>query len=216
MVDPSAAPSRHDRRRERTRRALIDAARVVFAERGTEAATIQEIADTADVAKGSFYNHFDSRADVLHAVVEATLDELGAELDCALAGTNEDPARVLAHSLYATVRACVDDPVVGGFVLRTSTVVDVAEAALGERGRRDILAGIRSGRFRAADLELTLTAVAGAAEAVIRRRLRGELAEHAEVGLVALVLRLLGVPEHEARAMADDAARLRTEEACDE
>lgn len=213
MIETSAAPSRHDRRRERTRRALIDAARVVFAERGTEAATIQEIADTADVAKGSFYNHFDSRADVLRAVVEATLDGLGAELDCSLAGTDEDPARVLAHSLYATVRACVDDPVVGGFVLRTSTVVDVAEAALGERGRRDILAGIRSGRFRAAHLELTVTALAGAAEAVIRKRLRGELPERSEVELVALALGLLGVPEDEARAMADDAARLRTKEA---
>jgi AcrR family transcriptional regulator len=207
MAETAPSPSRHDRRRERTRVALIDAARAVFAERGTEAATIQEITDTADVAKGSFYNHFDSRADVLRAVVEATLDRLGAALDCSLAGSQEDPARVLAHSLYASIRACVDDPVVGGFVLRTERVIDVAEAALGERGRRDILVGIRSGRFRAADLELTVAAIAGAAEAVIEKRLRGELTERAEIGLVALVLGLLGVPEEQARTLADDAAR---------
>jgi hypothetical protein len=85
-------------------------------------------------------------------------------------------------------------------------VLDVAEAALGERGRRDILAGIRSGRFRAADLELAVAAIAGAAEAVIRKRLRGELPEQVEVGLVALILGLLGVPEHEARSLADAAA----------
>lgn len=207
MAEAAPSPSRHDRRRERTRAALIDAARVVFAERGTEAATIQEIADTADVAKGSFYNHFDSRADVLRAVVEATLERLGAALDGSVAGGEDDPARVLAHSLYASLRACVEDPVVGGFVLRTAGMVEVADAALGERGRRDLLNGIRSRRFRSTDPELTLTAITGSAAAVIQKRLRGELPEEAEVGLVALVLGLLGVREEEAGLLADAAAR---------
>lgn len=197
-----AAGSRSDRRRRRTRAALVEAARRVFAAGGVEAATIQQITDAADVAKGSFYNHFDSKADVLRAVVTATLEELGAALDRSADASQRDPARVLAASLRHTLRVCVEDRVLGWFVLRSAGLAEAAQTALGARGRRDLERGRAAGRFRFDDLELTATAIAGAAEAALRGRLRGELSEAAELRFVEMVLRLLDVPADEARSIS--------------
>jgi len=197
--------SRSDRRRIRTRAALIDAARRVFAERGIAAATIQEIADTADVAKGSFYNHFDSREDILRAVAAATLDALGQRLDRDVREQETDPARVIARSLLSTLRICSEDPTLGGFVLRSAELLDLAESALGSRARRDLTAGRTSGRFRFDDLETVITAIAGASLALLRGRLNGDLEPDAEPRLVGLALRMLGVAPEEADALVEEA-----------
>lgn len=198
-VAPAPAPNRGHRRRERTRASLIGAARQVFAARGIAAATVQEITDTADVAKGSFYNHFASHEEILRAVVADALEHLGTNLDRRVGGREADPARVVAQSLYASLRTCVDDPVLGGFVLRGAEAVDVADAVLGKRARRDLAAGMQSGRFLVADLDLVITALAGAVEAVLRKRLRGDLSAAAEGELIGLVLRFLGIGEKETR-----------------
>jgi len=204
VSDLKSLPNRRDRRRERTRSALIEAGRRVFADRGVEGATIQQITDTADVAKGSFYNHFASHDEILRAVVADTLGQLGQHLDRALAADGRDPAIVVAQSLRATLRACLGDPVLGAFLLRGAEAVDLAVAVLGERGRRDLATGVASGRFQVADVELTATMIAGAAVAVLRKRLRAELPPSADARFVAAVLRLLGLSDDEAQAIASE------------
>ncbi len=53
---------------ERTRAALLDAAITLFSERGIYLTRVEDITERADVAKGSFYNYFDSK-DVLVAEI---------------------------------------------------------------------------------------------------------------------------------------------------
>ena len=48
-----------------TRRALLDAAVVVFAEKGMNGARLDEIAERAGVTKGAIYSHFGGREDLL-------------------------------------------------------------------------------------------------------------------------------------------------------
>jgi len=62
-------------RRTLTRRALVQPALRLFAERGRR--RIQEITDAADVGQGTFYNHFTSKADLFDAAVEAVLERHG-------------------------------------------------------------------------------------------------------------------------------------------
>jgi AcrR family transcriptional regulator len=200
----SRLPSRSERRRRRTRDALVDAAREVFAAQGVEPTTIEEITEAADVAKGSFYNHFDSKTDVLRAVVETTLGALGQALERLTQPLREDPARVIAVSLRHTLRAGVEDPTLGWFLLRAADALSVGEAALGAFARRDLRRGIRSGRFRADVADLAGTVIGAGMLAVLRRRLRGELPPAADGDLALLALRLLGVPENEARAIASE------------
>jgi AcrR family transcriptional regulator len=56
------------RRRQLTRDALIDAAVEVFAERGFEGASLEEIAERAGFTRGAIYKNFDGKVDLFFAV----------------------------------------------------------------------------------------------------------------------------------------------------
>lgn len=57
-----------ERRLERTRELLVDAAEDVFARRGFTAATLDDIAAAAGYTRGAFYVHFKTKEDVFFAV----------------------------------------------------------------------------------------------------------------------------------------------------
>jgi AcrR family transcriptional regulator len=70
-----------ERRRQRTRDALLDAAAKVFAERGFQGASLDEIAATAGYTRGAIYKHFTDKADLLHEVCVRLNERLFAEFD---------------------------------------------------------------------------------------------------------------------------------------
>ncbi|MBN3511859.1 MULTISPECIES: TetR/AcrR family transcriptional regulator [Mycolicibacterium] len=57
-----------ERRLERTRSLLLDAAEAVFAEKGFTAASLDDIAHAAGYTKGAIYNHFATKEDLFLAV----------------------------------------------------------------------------------------------------------------------------------------------------
>ena len=59
-----------ERRRARTRAALLEAARFVFARKGFEGASLDEIAETAGYTRGAIYKHFRGKEDLLFAVYD--------------------------------------------------------------------------------------------------------------------------------------------------
>jgi AcrR family transcriptional regulator len=63
----SGAPalSLRDRKRERTRRALIDAAVALFERKGYDETTVAEIAAAADIGTRTFFSYFASKEDIL-------------------------------------------------------------------------------------------------------------------------------------------------------
>ena len=62
--------TRHDRRKDRTRSHLQEAIIDLVLERGYEEIVIQDITDRADVGRGTFYFHFESKEDLLWSIVE--------------------------------------------------------------------------------------------------------------------------------------------------
>jgi AcrR family transcriptional regulator len=63
-----------DPRRQRTIDGLLRAAQELFAEQSVESVTVEQIAQRANVAVGSIYNTFGSKAGLHAAVVQAALD----------------------------------------------------------------------------------------------------------------------------------------------
>jgi AcrR family transcriptional regulator len=57
---------------------LLQAALLLFAERGYEATTIEEIAHTAGVAVGGFYQHFASKKQLLLVLMDRLLSEVAS------------------------------------------------------------------------------------------------------------------------------------------
>jgi AcrR family transcriptional regulator len=61
-------PERKEREKERRREEIIEAARKVFFEKGPVAATMDEIAEAAELSKATVYLHFPSKEDLYLAV----------------------------------------------------------------------------------------------------------------------------------------------------
>jgi AcrR family transcriptional regulator len=97
-------------RRETTRAALLAAARELFAERGFVDTGREDIAERAGVTRGALYHHFESKAAVGVAVLEALNDELTARV-IAAAMTTDDPREQLRRSMHAYVDACAEPSV---------------------------------------------------------------------------------------------------------
>ena len=74
-------PRKHDVRRD----ALLDAAALLFVERGQASTTIDDIATQAGVAKGTFYHYFKDRAAMLEALRDQYSRHFLEHVDAAIA-----------------------------------------------------------------------------------------------------------------------------------
>lgn len=69
-------PSRHERRRLRTRKLLIQTTLQLILTKGYGAISIQEITDQADLGRGTFYLHFKDKEDVVWTAYRELFNEL--------------------------------------------------------------------------------------------------------------------------------------------
>jgi AcrR family transcriptional regulator len=69
-----------ERKKQRTREAIVDAALRLFDERGYEQTTIADIAEAADIAPRTFFGYFPSKEDVVFADFPADFDALAERL----------------------------------------------------------------------------------------------------------------------------------------
>jgi AcrR family transcriptional regulator len=70
-----------ERRRDRTRQTLLDAAAEVFARKGFVAASLDEIAELAGFSRGAIHHHFDGKEALFLAVLERHNERLLAAFE---------------------------------------------------------------------------------------------------------------------------------------
>src|SRR6185312_11931753 len=154
------AQNRLERRKMRTRAALIRAAQAFMAE-GKVNVPVLEITQAADVGMGSFYNHFESKEQLFQTAINEVLDVHGALLD-RLTADDEDPAETFARSFRLTGRLFRKRPDMSKVLLNSGLALLSADRGLAPRALRDITDATRAGRFRVADPALALAVAAGA------------------------------------------------------
>jgi AcrR family transcriptional regulator len=203
-VGGATRASRLDRRKARTRQALIDAAVRLIAEGRGDRASIAEITEEADIGFGSFYNHFDSKEQLFQTASEEVLERWGQMIDRATAALT-DPAERFAVGTRISGRLGWTHPDIAGFLTGAGLGVLDIPTGLAPRALRDIEAGQAAGRFTVPGAEIALSAMAGGLLGLLRMCQRHpERVTDATVDQLAEAeLRLLGVP-------ADEAARLVT------
>lgn len=84
---------------------LMNAALDLFATKGFEATTVNEIVEKAKVAKGTFYNYFTSKTEILQALRQRYLDSFLAVLNDAVAACDRQDIK---GQLKAWLFTCVD------------------------------------------------------------------------------------------------------------
>ncbi|MDN0200345.1 TetR/AcrR family transcriptional regulator [Streptomyces sp. S.PNR 29] len=202
---PTSAPpsNRFERRRAETRQALVRAARQILAETGETSASIQAIAERADVGFGSFYNHFESKAELFDAAVVDALEEFGQAFDERLRDV-DDPAELVAGGFRLSVRMADSHPELMQVLRHRGLGHLHSPRGLAPRALRDLDRGITSGRFSPVDPTVALAALGGSLLCLLELRFaRPELdGDEAAANLAEMVLRMLGVPPDEAREVA--------------
>lgn len=88
--------TRTQRRAAANRQSVIDAAREIVATEGTNALTLEAVADRADVAIATIYNRVGNRASLLMAVAEQAMEESRAYMDRAYAAEGTAEERLLS------------------------------------------------------------------------------------------------------------------------
>lgn len=152
--------NRLERRKQRTRSALVRAAQGFIAA-GTLNVPVLEITQAADVGMGSFYNHFKTKEELFDAAVEDVLDAHGALLD-QLTESIEDPAETFACSFRLTGRLFRRRPQESRILLANALTLISSDRGLAPRALRDITAAAAAGRFEVDDARLALSVAGGA------------------------------------------------------
>lgn len=194
-------PGRNERRKARTRASLLDAARVLFSSKGVDATTIAEIAEEADVGVGSFYNHFETKEDLLAVLLEDALATQLERLQSRQAAA-DDPAEVISIAHRHLVRLAQNEPEWGWLMVRLDIEYRIVNKTQGPAAWKDLQHGIETGRFSVSNPALALQATGGALIAVMHAVLEGELGPDADVEHAEGVLRSLGLDRRDAAEVA--------------
>lgn len=95
-------------RRAQTLERLLDAGRAVIAERGVQAASVEEICDRAGFTRGAFYSNFASKDELCAALLRQYMERQVAAADAAIRQvTDEIPGRSLDEAIAWGVAAFV-------------------------------------------------------------------------------------------------------------
>lgn len=94
-----------ERRKRKTRQAILTAFETLLGQKRYELITVQNIIDTADVGRSTFYTHFETKDALLQAMcadmfAHVLAEDLAAEGSHDFSGEEGAPATMIAHILY--------------------------------------------------------------------------------------------------------------------
>lgn len=144
--------TRASRRRAATRERIVTVAMELFAERGVDAVTVAEIAEAADIGKGTFFTHFPTKAAVFGYLGEQVTEQIRDALE----ETSSAPAPDRLRAAFSAAAAWVSGhAALFDLMVRSRSFTLSADA--GSANQRGALAavagvvaqGIARGEFRA-------------------------------------------------------------------
>jgi AcrR family transcriptional regulator len=197
-----------DRRRQRTRTALLHAGRALLAHRDVDSLSVDEIVAAADVAKGSFYNHFADK-DVFAREIGAAVRREAEDLVNAANHDVTDPAERLARALCVFVSFARQHSDSAQVLWRLNSGATVAGAPVNRGLREEVERARHSGDFKELDVDAGVLLIMGifviSMRHVLEERAVMPAATVAE-RMAEMMLRGLGLPLRRARAVAARAA----------
>ena len=198
-------------KRERTRLAIIDAAFDIIADKGLFSTSIDELMQAAGMARGTFYNYFQGRDEVLQAVVEQLREHLHIHIEQHI--PEDLPAEaIVACMMYGIMQYSLDKPCFGWVMVRLGTDNDwfspyELESAQFPRSDAALLSLIK----RDMPFAIIHSYIEGAINNLLRRTLCGHIDIASAEQLMGLILRGLGGEEEHIDKAIDSAREFAAE-----
>ncbi|WP_165191487.1 TetR/AcrR family transcriptional regulator [Caulobacter soli] len=190
-----------EERRARTRDKLLEAAYALFAVHGAEAPTIDDVIAKAGVARGTFYNHFETRDDLFRAVandIATAINTLILEAERQI----RDPVVRIAIAFRMFVDFATADPARGWILLRTMPLVGSLNGEMSSKIRLQFQEALSTGRLKVQSLNTAIDIGLGLQVMTIRRILTDGDEERAILDAVQALLIALGLDAEDAAKMA--------------
>lgn len=196
---PSPPPDHRTRvgheRRARTQKRILEAALGVFADKGSAAPVIDDFIKAAGVARGTFYNYYDSVEELLAATSAWLEEDLMLSIERELDGLT-DPVDRLTLGVRLWLRKAEMDPVWCAFVAKAVNHGEVVEDTL----RCDLDNGARAGAFVFESVQAARDLVVGTLHEAMRRMSSGAVPATFADDISRLVFRGLGLPSRRVQA----------------
>jgi len=195
--------TRGHKKKERTRKRLIDAGNILLTERG-EDFTASDVSKVADVSTGTFYNYFVDTAELIDAITETQILEMS---EAVAIEPSSDPALRIALTGSRVLRRAQEDKAWAFLILRLVGRPAVYNKINGYL-RADLKEGFSQGRFDVGADDATLDQWMGLLVMTIRRIVSG--AAHADVVVTGIAkgLQAIGIDDKEAKKLARKAAKM--------
>jgi AcrR family transcriptional regulator len=175
---PVKEQTRRERRIARQRKAIMDAAAELFAQRGYQATTTRDISDALDIGESTLYGYFSSKKDVLQAILSQQAEMVDALLVHIIELENTQSfvnlvdllmEKILTRTVYNRVliaEAWTDDEVLQSYVIaRWQPVMQPLKNFISMK--------ITKGIFRSIEPDLGARMIVGSFIAAILPVLRG-------------------------------------------
>lgn len=172
----AAVTDRRSRKTQAARARIIAAARQVFAAKGVDGAAIIDITEGADVAVGSFYNHFASKDELVEEIAGDVMRRHADLLASRHEDLHNDPAEIAAYGAITLFRMLRDEPIIRWLVYRPEIFVAQFKRYVSPTAWKDINDGVAAGLF-------TQPAQPSQLESYMAWGLAGTLREFLEHGL---------------------------------
>lgn len=172
-----------------------------MSEKGIDAATMQEIAEKADLGAGTVYNYFKSKDELAVAVLEEIMHDLALRIE-RVTNTFSDPAQVYAFGIRTVIEMATKDFRWKQLLGRPEVIADAMYRRMGPFAIRDLKNASHAGRFIVSDAELVWKMASFAIVGVCLSITKGELAPAVVDETVIRLLCMTGIGASEAQELA--------------
>ena len=193
--------TRGHKKRERTRRGLVDAALRLVARKDVGEIALLDVASEAAVSNGTIYNYFRTRDEVLEAVGIAMASEFSDAISALSSDVNCGAQRLSIGVRMFVCRAAYDHQWANA-LLRIIHSDQTMRSRLATHVLGDLREGLRAGTFAYEDegiaLDMVVSCTTGAMRSVVEGRV---VAEH-DQRVAEMILKALGVTPAKAKKIA--------------
>ncbi len=179
-------------RRVRTRASILTAAFELFDERGIDHTTVEHVRERARLARGSFYNYFDTYESMLSALAADIARQLNAEQSARFEAVPDLGRRIWEYIRYAILRVGSDRSC-ASVLVRITPLVGSLTDQMRTHAESDIRQAVKRGAISVPSPSVALDLGYGLTTVMLRRALESKV-DHAEIEAAGLMLlRAFGV-----------------------
>ncbi|WP_431965751.1 TetR/AcrR family transcriptional regulator [Nocardia sp. bgisy134] len=188
-----------------TEERIFIAAVQLFVDKGTTQITISELAQQANVARGTLYRNIGSIEGLFDRVVHDISTDMHQRVAATFTGM-DDPAARMATGVRLWIRTGHDNPLMGRFAVEFGLLTkEILRTWLAGPPQEDFQAGVASGRYilGSASIESVISMVLGSTLSAMWMVLEGHQTwREAGASTAELLLRALGIDPEEAHEIS--------------